>query len=189
MLVRNKALLCTRNVVSTSPCMSEWSENQPKPHTACSEQHSFILNIWDVLNTCQKEKKKHLQQRTERHRKNACYLRRWNGCVGGCTCECRLLGAVSGKWVLSGKRRAALVRRSAPRPAERQSRFHGVSLFSALAQRQSSRLWGWWWMVDKSVFMFACRRLFMCVRMRVQWPVVPPIIFMQNHDASSFKTG
>lgn len=49
------------------------------------------------------------------------------------------LGAVSGKWVLSGKRRAALVRRSALRLAERQSRFHGLSLFSALVQRRSSR--------------------------------------------------
>lgn len=44
------------------------------------------------------------------------------------------LGAVSGKWVLSGKRRAALVRRSAPRLAERQSCFHGFSLFSAFGQ-------------------------------------------------------
>lgn len=50
--------------------------------------------------------------------------------MGGCTCECRLLGAMSGKWVLSGKRRAALVRQSAPRPTEKQSRFHGFSLFS-----------------------------------------------------------
>lgn len=66
------------------------------------------------------------------------YLHGWNDYVGGGTCECRLLRAVSGKWVLSGKRRAALVRQSAPRPAERQSRFHGFSLFSALARRQTS---------------------------------------------------
>lgn len=104
---------------------------------SCTQLH----NISDVVEYLSEREKETFATRG-RGRQKECllqYLHRWNGCVGGRTCECRLLGAVSGKWVLSGKRRAALVRQSAPRPAERQSRFHGFSLFSVLAQRQSSR--------------------------------------------------
>lgn len=78
------------------------------------------LSEWEKTNILSERKR-------SRDRKNGCYLHRWNGCVGGCTCECRLLGAMSGKRVLSGKRRAALVRQSTPRPTERQSRTHGFS--------------------------------------------------------------
>ena len=131
---------------SSLPFTNEWSQSKAiTSHSIIiinlfSVPHSSALNIQDVLNTCQREKKKHLQQEMERDRKNARYLRRWNGRVGGCTCECRLLGAVSGKLVLSGKRRAALVRRSAPRPSERQSRFHG----SSFVFRTCTNVGCWW---------------------------------------------
>lgn len=47
------------------------------------------------------------RSQTERKRARARrYLCRWNGFVGGRTCECRLLGAVSGKLVASGKQKS-----------------------------------------------------------------------------------
>ena len=113
--------------------------------------------------------------REKRDKKNGCYLHRWNDSVGGCTCECRLLEAMSGKWVLSGKRRAALVRQSAPRPTERQSRFHGCCVFCVCRKRvtgievsycryRRASIWG-------SVDVFSL-----------------PILLLQNYDKSGDTT-